>query len=216
MVDIFKEADENVMPKWMKFTNAGDSVQGTYVGKIVGQIDGYGNEQVIYQLLQDDGTIVNVGFGLNKKFLISDMEQVKFGQIVGFKYKGKVQVKDKFGKMISVNDFAIHQDPKIVNAKWLEENKNNMPEVTRAINDGVSKKEGFGAFDSAPKDEAEDQGDVPFPETETDKLMIIEKLAKEKLGATDSTSIKELVMTATSIAFIPVNYAKIIEVLRKM
>ena len=79
-VDIFASAKEKVMPQWMKFVNAGDSVQGTYVGKIVGQKDGYGNEQIIYQLLQDNGEVINVGFGLNKKFINQDMQNVKFGQ----------------------------------------------------------------------------------------------------------------------------------------
>lgn len=132
MVDIFNEAKEKVMPQWAKFVNDGDSVQGTYVGKILGQKDGYGNEQIIYQLLQEDGKIVNVGFGLNKKVLHQDMEPVKFGQIIGFRFKGTVSVKDKrTGRPVNVKDFALHQDPKIVDANWLQENKDNMPTPVR-------------------------------------------------------------------------------------
>src|ERR1035437_1208824 len=133
-VDIFNQAKEKVMPQWAKFVNAGDSVQGTYIGKIVGQIDGYGNEQIIYQLLQEGGEIINVGFGLNKKFINRDMETVKFGQIIGFKYKGKVLVKDKFGKAVEVKDFSLHHDPKIINVVWVKENLDNMPQVTIAEN----------------------------------------------------------------------------------
>jgi hypothetical protein len=150
MVNIFEDAKETLVPGWMKFVNDGDSVQGTYVGKIVGQKDGYGNEQVIYQLLEEDGKLTNVGFGLNKKFIVQEMDNVKFGQIVGFKYKGKVKIKDKYGKMVDVNDFALHQDPKIVNTEWLEENKDNMPEVIHVSDSesAIAAEEDFQNFEN--------------------------------------------------------------------
>lgn len=150
MVNIFESAKEKTAPKWAKFENAGDNVQGTYVGKITGQKDGYGNEQVIYQLQREDGDVVNVGFGLNKKVLNRDMESVKFGQIVGFLYKGKISVKDKFGKMVEVKDFGLHQDPKIVDKKWLKDNEGNMPTVVEVVNTEIS------------TDEDEVAEDVPF------------------------------------------------------
>jgi len=220
MTNIFEAAKEKIMPTWMKFINAGDSVQGTYVGKIVGQIDGYGNEQIIYQLLQDDGTVMNVGFGVNKKFLNQDMESVKFGQIIGFKYKGTISVKDKFGKPVNVKDFALHQDPKIVNETWLKENEGNMPEVTRVSKSdaSVSAKEDFGAFNNVPKEKEVD--DVPFSSegslTNEDKLAVIEKLAKDKLGVTDPSLVKDKVMETLGVAFIPVNFSSIIEKLKTM
>lgn len=213
MVNIF-ETKEKVMPEWMKFVNAGDSIQGTYVGKIVGQIDGYGNEQIIYQL-QNGDKVVNVGFGLNKKFLNRDMESVKFGQIIGFKYKGKVEVKDKFGKSVSVKDFSLHQDPKIVDEAWLKENQGSMPQVQKAEAKKAvdSTPTGFGDFDKPVED-------VPFSSvgslTNADKLIVIEKLAKDKFGVTGSQVVKEKVMEATGIAFIPVNYDKITEKLIAM
>ncbi|MFA5695903.1 MAG: hypothetical protein WC917_00355 [Bacilli bacterium] len=221
MIDIFEKAEEKKVPEWAKFVNAGDSVQGTYVGKIVGQKDGYGNEQIIYQLLQDDGKVVNVGFGLNKKVLHMDMQPVTFGQIVGFRYKGTIQVKDKFGKPVSVKDFGLHQDPKIVNEVWLAENKDNMPEVVKAMNTFVDqdKKSNAGQsldeFVDELKNDADD--DVPFSSpgslTNEDKLLVIEKLAKEKLGAVTAQEIKDKVMEKTGIAFIAVNYDKISEAL---
>jgi hypothetical protein len=215
MVDIF-QTKEKVMPEWMKFVNAGDAIQGTYVGKIVGQIDGYGNEQVIYQLLKDD-KIVNVGFGLNKKFLNKDMESVKFGQIIGFKYKGKVEVKDKFGKAVMVKDFSLHQDPKIVDEAWLKANPNGV-EVQVADKTSVSEKpKGFGDFDNVVATNTED---VPFSSagslTNADKLTVIEKLAKDKLGVIGSQAVKDKVMEVTGIAFIPVNFDKITEKLISM
>lgn len=139
-IDIFEEAKEKVMPEWAKFTNAGDSVQGTYIGKIVGQKSpAFNQEQIVYQLLQEDGRIVNVAFGLNKKVLHADMEPVQFGQIIGFKYKGTISVKNRAtGMMVNVKDYSLHQDSKIVDEKWLAENKDNMPKVVQATNENAA------------------------------------------------------------------------------
>jgi hypothetical protein len=224
--NIFESAKEKVMPEWAKFINAGDSVQGTYIGKITGQVDGYGNEQVIYQLLQEDGKTVNVGFGLNKKVLHQDMAPVKFGQIVGFRYKGTVKVKDKrSGNMVEVKDFALHQDPKIVNEAWLKENAGDMPEVVKVSQNVTGptprKVDGSENIDDVANDfNKATSGDVPFSSagslTNEDKLAVIEKLAKDKLGSTSAQDTKDKVMTSTGIAFIPVNYGKIIEALSKI
>lgn len=205
-VNIFETAKEKTMPEWAKFVNPEDKYQGTYVGKILGQKDGYGNEQVIYQLLQDDGRVVNVGFGLNKKLLHQEMASVRFGQIVGFRYKGTITVKDKFGKPVNVKEFATHQDPKIVDEKWLADNKDNMPEAVRVFDD-------VGATAKSLDEEFPDENNVPFSSpgslTNEDKLAVITKLAKDKLGATTDLSVKEKVMETTGIAFIPVNFDKI-------
>lgn len=228
--DIFTEAKETVMPTWAKFTNPGDSVQGTYIGKIVGQKDGYGNEQVIYQLLQKDGSVVNVGFGLNKKFLIQDMNKVNFGQIVGFKFKGTVSVKNKVGKMVDVKDYGLHQDPKIVDKEWLDANKDSMPTVTK-VQEATEYDEMAAAkvladaqFEEIGKPEKEEakveDEDVAFSSkgslTNEDKLKAIEKLAKDKLGTTDLETAKTKVMEILKVAFIPINFDDIIEKLTAM
>ena len=216
MVDIFAQVKEKVMPTWAKFVNAGDSFQGTYIGKITGQKDGYGNEQIIYQLLQEDGSVVNVGFGLNKKFLHQDLKDAKFGQIIGFRYKGTVQVKNKVGKMVDVKDYAVHQDPKIVNEAWVKEHKDDMPTVTHVTEDVASD----NITDFPDEGEGKDGNDVPFSSEESltneDKLAVITKLATDKLGATDAASVKALVMENTSIAMISINYNKIIDALKAL
>jgi len=216
-IDIFKEAKEKVVPTWARFENDGDTVQGTYVGKIVGQKDSYDNEQVIYQLLQDDEGIINVGFGLNKKFLIQEMEGVKFGQIVGFIYKGKLKVKDKrrAGQMVEVKDYGVHQDAKIVDQKWLDDNKDNMPEVIvmsetpEQAEIRKSKIEADKEFNSI-SDSIQDKEEAPFL-SEDEKLSVIEKLSKDKFGTVDAETAKAAVMEKTGIAFIPLNYDEIIE-----
>jgi len=214
MTDIFAAAKEKVMPEWAKFINDGDSVQGTYVGRILGQKDGYGNEQIIYQLLQGDGKIVNVGFGLNKKVLNQDMVPVNFGQIVGFRYKGTIKVKNKVGQMVDVKDFALHQDPKIVNEVWLRENQGNMPEAVTVVDNSATHMdktiEDFRSSTTAPASD-----DVPFSSegslTHAVQIAIIEKLAKDKLGVVGLQTVKEKVMETLGDAFIPVNYQKIID-----
>lgn len=206
MVDIFKDAVEKEMPKWASFKNPGDNVQGTYVGCIKGQIDGFGNEQIIYELLDTDRKIINVGFGLNKKFIIQEMDRVNFGEIVGFKFKQWVTVKNKMGKDTNVKDYAIYHDPKIVDEKWLAENAGNMPTVTKT-NEVEDKKK------------ASIVEDVPFSSagslTNEDKLAVINKLAGDKFGLADLTQIKDKVMEVTGIAFVAVNYDKIIAALNE-
>lgn len=215
MVDIFSETRGSSAPKWASFKEAGDSYQGTYVGKIVGAKDSFGNEQIIYQLLQEDGSVINVAMSLGKKAINQDMEHVKFGQIVGFKYKGMVTFFDKRTKKdAQAKDFALHQDPSIVDAKWLEENKNHMPTVTR-----VSTAAADAANAEADKEfagMASNEEDIPFSSagnlTNEDKLKVIEKLATDKLGA-DATTMKAKVMEKTGLAFVSINYDKIIEAL---
>ena len=222
-VDIFASAKEKVMPEWAKFVSDGDTVQGTYIGKIVGQVDGYGNEQIIYQLLQDDGRVVNVGFGLNKKVMHQDMAQVRFGQIIGFKYKGTITVKNKLGKTVDVKDFSLFQDPKIVNTEWMNENKDNMPVVVNVgTGTPAAVTEEYKKQSEVFEDETADvtDNDVPFSSegslTNEDKLALIQKLAKEKLGAKSAADAKDKVMETTGVAFIPVNYDKIVDALSSM
>lgn len=126
MINIFNEVKKRTTPIWAKFINIGDKVQGTYVGKIVGVKDGYGKEQIVYQLLQEDDKIINVGFGLNKKVLNQLMLEVRFGQIIGFEYIGNITIKNR---TTEAKDFSLYESPRIVNEIWLKKNENNMPEI---------------------------------------------------------------------------------------
>lgn len=210
-VDIFSATNEKKMPSWAKFEKAGDVIQGTYVGKITGTIDGFGNAQIIYQLLKS-GEVFNVAFGENKKVIHQDMTKTKFGQIVGFKFKGKLQVKNKAGKMVEVKDFGLYADPKIVDTEWLKENADNMPTATHVNTEFAQEKSAanqefsnFGVSESSPVP----SNDVPASITSEDKLAIITKLAHDKLGASE-LEVKDKVMENLQIAFIPRNYDQII------
>lgn len=220
MVDIFNEGKESSVANWAKFQNPGDAYQGTYIGKILNVKDGYGNEQIVYELQLEDGSVVNVGFGLNKKMIHRDMERVKFGQIIGFKFKGMLSVKDKFGKPVNVKDISLFQDPKIVNTQWINENGDTNRVTVAPTVDDSQKSSSLDVFDEDYKEEGTGipDDDVPFSSesslTNEDKLAVIAKLAKDKLGANSSEEVKSKVMEKTAIAFIPVNYDKIIEALK--
>ena len=159
-IDIFAVAKEKVMPKWAKFEKAGDKVQGTLIGVIKNQASPMypTSLQHIYQLLQEDGSILNVAFGVNKKVLHANMEQVKFGQIVGFIYNGIKNVNNRHtGQMVNVKDYSVVEDSTVVDEKWLEENKDSMPKITEAVNE-------TSAADKLNKEFSDDDGDddVPF------------------------------------------------------
>ena len=211
-VDIFSATNEKKMPSWAKFEKAGDVIQGTYVGKITGTIDGFGNAQIIYQLLKS-GEVFNVAFGENKKVIHQDMAKTKFGQIVGFKFKGKLQVKNKVGKMVEVKDFGLYADPKIVDTEWLKENTDNMPTVTHVNTEFAQEKSAanqefsnFGVSESSPVP----SNDAPASVTPEDKLAIITKLGYDKLGITDMAIMKEKIMEITGVPFLQTHYDKII------
>ena len=214
-VDIFSSTKEKTVATWVKFLKAGDSVQGTYVGKITGSRDGFGGEQVIYQILKD-GEVVNVGFGINKKVIIQEMEKAKFGQIVGFKYKGKLSIKNKVGVMVEVKDFGLYLDPKLVDTEWLKENAGCMPE-TAHVKTNFSKEtenanqefSNFGVNESSPVPSV----NAPTSVTAEDKLAIITKLGYDKMGIVDLAIMKDKVMEVTNLAFIPSNYDAIISAL---
>lgn len=220
MVDIFNEGKESSVANWAKFQNPGDSYQGTYVGKILNVKDGYGNEQIVYELQLEDGSVVNVGFGLNKKMIHRDMERVKFGQIIGFKFKGMLSVKDKFGKTVNVKDISLFQDPKIVNLQWIKENGDSDRVTIAQDVDNSQKSSNLDVFDKDYKEEGTGipDNDVPFSSegslTNEDKLAVISKLAKDKLGASSSEEVKNKVMEKTGLAFIPIQYDNIIEKLK--
>ena len=213
-VNIFEAGKETEKASWADLKTPGSNVQGTYIGCILSQIDGYGNPQNIYSLLTEEGKVLQVGFNLNKKFIVSEMERVRFGQIIGFKYNGKVTVKNKLGKEVEVNDFSLFQDSKIVNEQWLKDNEGNMPVVIKSGDSGIA--EAQKEVDEEYKNI--DKEDVPFSSegsiTNEDKLAVITKLATDKLGATDESSVKEKVMEKTGIAFLPMNFDQIIEVLK--
>jgi len=236
MTDIFTEGKQ-IQTAWAKFENIGDSYQGTYVGQRKA-IDSYSNPQIIYELMGEDGTIINVGVKETKTNLIKQMSHINYGQIVGFKFTEQIPNKNQPGKMINiVNVFA---DSSIKNERWLVEQAEqaalrggdqemtavdlNKPITTTAppVSAGSSQPVQpltVGTVRPAPAVMTTAQTpDVPFESqpTDTDKLKTISELAQAKLGVTDPASVKDEVMGLTKLAFISSNLDQMITILRSL
>ena len=127
MINIIDKAYERIVPCWAKFININDSFQGTYIGKIMGYKNNFGEEEIIYQLLQEDGTIINVGLRLSKKAIHTMMLGVKLGQVIGFQFKGLLMKEDKIsGEVRKIKDIALFESPKVFNEVWLKEKEYNI------------------------------------------------------------------------------------------
>jgi hypothetical protein len=92
--DFFSEGNR-ASTAWFKFEKIGDAIKGTLVGKRKQEGEGDFPDQIIYELNTEDGDFVNVGFSVNKKGTHERMRNVKFGQIVGFKYEADIPAKTK-------------------------------------------------------------------------------------------------------------------------
>jgi len=201
MTDIFKQGKEvSVAPFYFK--EVGDQVQGTYIGKRVGEKDNFGNDVIVYELKTEDG-IKNVSFTTSKK-INDDMNHVRFGQIVGFKFISK----DKFmknGRETEFKNIKPFADPKIVDQEWLDSHEGGK------VNDsgiGMINTDNTANLDKFMEDL--EGVDLTNPDHQLKKIA---DLAKSKLGVTDPTLTKEKVMEVTGLAFLPVNYAAIIQIL---
>lgn len=197
------------------FKEIGDQVEGTYIGKREKDADGnyerdnFNNEIITYELQVPDG-IKNVSFTLSKK-INEDMKHVKFGQIIGFKYVSK----DKFmknGKETEFKNIKVFADPKIVDKEWVAMHADGTSDSgAGAVAHGQSQADkDFDSFGAEPTNDEPFVSESSSPEA---KLKAISELAKTKLGVIDPSAVKDAVMTATSLAFLPVNYMKIIEIL---
>lgn len=218
MVNIF-EAGHQMDTRWAKFDTVGDQVQGTYVGQRMA-VDGYNNEQVVYELKQADGNIVNVGVMTNKTNFIEKMKHIRYGQIVGIRFAEDKPAKSKPGKTTKI--LTIFADPKIVDEEWLKANSElqklqsgDMPDASESepgdVQAGISMSE-----DAPPFDSSSTQVTTPTEMTDEQRLQVIAELAKAKLGATDPSQVKDQVMEATGLAFTKFNLEKIIEALKQL
>lgn len=119
MLDIFNDATPQ-NGTFFKFKEIGDSVQGTYINKREG-IDGYGNPQIIYIIKDSTGAIWNVAYRKTNEIIQKQMNEVHFGQIVGFRFDAKKESKKSPGTIMHIiNQYS---DPKFVDKEWLEEEK---------------------------------------------------------------------------------------------
>lgn len=216
MVDIFKEGTKSEM-SWFTAKNIGDKVQGTYIDRLEGE-DQWNNPQFMYVLKTEDGSLVQVAVKKTKTPLLKQMEGVKFGQIIGFVYSKDLAPKPGKGtNPIKIIDLI--QNPSIVDEQWLAAQKKlagiSMP-LSSTTTEPVAEKVVEPIPNTIEGVWGKDEVEAVKVMTDADKINIIADIAKTKLGVTDAAQVKDKVMEATMLAFIPANLDKIIEKLETL
>lgn len=186
--DIFDAVPEPETRSYFKFEKIGDGVQGTYVGRDDNTVNGYGMPQTLVSLKQPDGTVKTVSIRHSKVGLIKILDTCKLGEIIGFKFTGE---KPNVGKQ-PTKFIRLAHDPKIVDRAWLDGQGVAVAVATKPV--AVAK-----AVDN-----------------NEDKIRQVIALAKTKLGATDETSIRTLIMEKTGLAMININLNLIEERLKSL
>ena len=106
--------------EFFKFKEVGDSLQGTYIDARKGT-DSFGNAQTIYVIQDSDGKIWNAGFRDTQVFIHERMNNIRFGQIIGYRFDENRESKKKPGTMAKI--IRVYADPKFVNQEWLNSRK---------------------------------------------------------------------------------------------
>lgn len=209
-VNIFEVTKDRPEGEWASFKNVGDKVQGVYIGNRE-SIDSYNNEQIIYELLDKKrNKIINVAIRKSKKPVVDIMSKLFFGQIIGFVYDEDKKTKD--GKS-TFKSISVREDPKIFDAEVVADMKARSSHNAAPVSS--SSMSSSQENDSSVDEAFENINDVPFM-SEEDYLKGIAKLAREKLGVTDSSLVKDRVMEATDLAFTKANYEEIFNRLLSM
>lgn len=225
MVNIFK--DGKVMNvSWFYFKKVGDEIQGTYAGRSDKPVkDNFGQDQIVVSLESSTG-ITKIGFKPYSR-VIKNMQNVKRGQIIGFKFEGhETKFNSKVNKDVTYKVISLYADPKMIDADWISRHPNGVEDIsmeeeivnaTKGGDEDMGGEEeeggtsGFGSFDSPVPTETPSNG-LTLEET----LKQIAELAKTKLGAIVATQVKDKVMEATGLPFLPVNYTKILDILKTL
>lgn len=219
-VDIFKAVPQR--GTFAKFNNVGDKYQGTFIERRYDELDGFKKIQDVIVLKAHDGSIINVGIRHEKKSLMEQCAELKLGQVVGFIFSNEGKPRsagEKPTKYINVV-----QDPNIVDEEWLATQKGlptagELPQAELSF-DEVAEKPVSEIFpDATPTVVREPINTTVAPVSElsnTDKIKKIADLAKTKLGATQSSDVKDKVVEATAMAFVPANLDAIIGMLELM
>lgn len=211
-VDIFSET-KPFATKWASFKKVGDAVQGTYIGSRRGQ-DGFGHDQVIYELLdKDTNEVINVGLNLTKKLLHQRMQSVKLGQIVGFKYTSdKEIVNKKTGTKATTKIIDVWADSKFIDQEWIDQNKHVIDSPHTDYSPSAISSSEDAEMDRRFNEMTEDSDDEEDDQLFSEEMYIdkIFELAERKFGKMDKDSAKEKVMEVTNLPFIKNNYEEIL------
>lgn len=211
-IDIFNEGQPSTIT-FARFDKVGDGYQGTYIGKREGD-DSYGNHQIIYDLLTDEG-LVKVAQKDTKIRFHEQMMTKNFGDIIGIKLTAVLPPKDGSKNKNATKILTVFSKSGLVNKDWLSKNQSEVGAVISSFNKAVDMEE-------ADTDEDDDEikvDGIPFADTpkadssktKEEKLLEIANLASSALGVTDPAQIKDKVMEATNLPFIESNLDVIIE-----
>ena len=227
--------DEVKQGEFFSFKTVGDSIQGTYINASYNVPDGFNNIQNIYTIQDADGKVWNIGFKLSNTMCNERMSQIKFGQIIGFRFDEERESKKNPG-MNKAKIIRIYADPKFIDTAWLAQQKelgvevnepstvggNGMPENSGAApltnSEGVVLSVPDGFF-KAPEDATPVAGGLPTasavvatPER-NEAINAIMKLALTK-GLVEETMSQEEADAAvekyTGLPLVEANLTKII------
>ncbi len=134
--DIFSP-ENTIMRTWFAFKELGDKVQGTYVKRWNTRSRKYGNDQVVHDLLQPDGSIVSIGENVSHEFFNTEMTRIKFGQIVGIEFVGT----KPSGKGSDIKIKKIYSNPAIIDEAWLKKYQELKAKGIDITTDGESPEE---------------------------------------------------------------------------
>ena len=119
--DDFFSKENEADSSWVKFTKIGDSAKGTLVGKMTKPAKGVFPEQIVYELKNDDGEFINVGFPKSKSFIHDRLKNVEFGRVIGFKFvKEGPSATAGFAPAKSITVYVGDMDPDHVTAESIE------------------------------------------------------------------------------------------------
>lgn len=192
-----------------KLVNPGDKIEGTLVGKKL-KPDQFnpGKEVMICEIQDAQGRIWT--YWANKPGIISEMSNVRLGQYVKVQFTKIVPSKTPGFQDKKV--IEVFSDPSLVNKEWLAENAEEEEIASVAESFGGSVVTGTGPVTS-------DGHKLPnFAEEinskEPTELEQIKNLAKLKIPGITEENFKDKIIESTGIAFIPLNYKRILDLLK--
>lgn len=213
-MSIFSE-ENKAGNKWFKFTNVGDRIEGTLISINVRQNKLSGLDQTVYELLDEDGQVWNIGSKPAIDRNLNRVRPVQLGQIIGFEFASEIPSKETGKSPTKI--ITVYANPNIVNEKWLKEyqeakqNQASFSGVKDAFNEDV-----FSPTDSSSEPEvvsAELEDGVKEDTKIEDEIF---ELAKEKIRGVTTVNFKSKVMATTRLPMVEANYPKIAEKLRAM
>jgi len=101
------------------FKQVGDAIQGTFVS-LYEAVDGYSKEQYVLVLMdnKDNNIYHKVGIGKDSTVLVDQLQKVKLGQIIGFRYAEERPSKRYPGKNVKI--IKLHEHYTLVDSEWMQ------------------------------------------------------------------------------------------------